>query len=374
MNLRNKLIGAQAQYIINNNAAPSIVLFRLSALGDVVLWLSVVQEIQRFYPHAKLTWIISSNFFPLLKGLPGVSFIVLEKKSGVSNFFDNIKKLRRFKFDVLLAGQASLRANLLYPFIKAKLKIGFSGRYARDAHRFFVDYGVPYEKEHLLDRFMRFAAALGVPKKPPTWQIPIDDAVSLNIVPMLEGDRQQKSFSGPWIALALSASKTERNWSISKYLELMQQLRQNFAAKLIIVGGPSDDEVVAANILLQQFNRPCLNLTGKTNFKQLAVVLQQVDLLISPDTGALHIATAVGTPVVGLHAVIAASQTGSYLFQDLAVDCYAAAVKLCLNSSLENIPWGTRVHDKRAMSCIAVSMVMQKVTQALSANGFKDNK
>jgi heptosyltransferase I len=106
-----------------------------------------------------------------------------------------------------------------------------------------------------------------------------------------------------------------------------------------------------------------LNLNGKTSLKQLAALLSQADVLLAPDTGAVHIATALGTPVIGLYAVATPGLTGPYQHQQYCVDRYPDALSRFLGAGQH--AWNTRVHHPDAMSLITVDEVMQQFKRVL---------
>src|SRR6185295_6261666 len=97
------------------------------------------------------------------------------------------------------------------------------------------------------------------------------------------------------------------------------------------------------------------NLVGKTTAKQLAAVLGRARALVAPDTGPVHIATAMGKPVIGLYAVAPSKLSGPYLSRDLVIDRFAEAVRTILQKDPAHVPWGTRVHRQKAMELIQVA-------------------
>lgn len=379
----------QALAILQKKPDAAIALLRMSALGDVVLWIAVVQAIQKTYPQARITWITSSAVFPLLQGLPRIHFVVLRKGNSWRHYFAYWKKLKNVSYDILLAGQASLRANLIYPLIKATLKIGFSGRKARDAHRWFIQQSVDDKPEHLLDSFMRFAYALGVPLTYQlSWDLPLtvaDKQYAKNIahsvsqlthaLPTQKNTTINTSDSvvadarltaRPWLlVLNPAASKAERMWPVERYIELLQLLHHRYSICCILTGGPGESEMAYVASIADACKDFCSNVCGQTTMHQLAAILQLADVVVAPDTGPLHLANAVGTPTVGLHAVIAAEQTGAYHYHALAVDCYPQAVDKFLKKNIQQVVWGERVHDVRAMDLITVAAVADKVQQAM---------
>lgn len=336
-----------------------LALFRLSAVGDVVMMVPVIRALQRTYPNLNITWITSKLAYRILEGLSGTNFIVIDKPDSVPGFLKVRQQVQQQSYDVLLAAQASLRANLIYPLIKAPRKIGFDNKRAGDAHRWFVNERVDFEREHLMDGFMRFAKALGVTDTSLEWNLPISEE-------QRDWATQQLAIkSGPWLAVNPMASKCERDWLVERYVEVIDKAAEKWGTNVVLTGGPSAEEKAFSQAIADKTMTDCLVLTGRTNLKQMAALLGAVDVLVAPDTGPVHIATAMNTPVVGLYAVAPPELSGPYLSQHLVVNKYPEAVATVLNENPDTIAWGKRVHSPAAMKLIMVEDVMKKLGEVL---------
>jgi heptosyltransferase I len=332
---------------------------RLSALGDVCLAVPLVRTLQHAFPDAKITWVTTAPMLQLLEGLDGVEFVLAEKASHPFAYLAFWRRMRSRSFDVLLGAQASFRAHFLYPLIRAKRKIGFAKNEARDAHWFFVDEHVRGRREHLLDSFLAFAEALGATKRILEWRLPIsagDDAFA-----------EKQLGSEQWIAINAMASKLERAWQPESYAGLIKACLERWKCNVVLTGGPSKVECMLGEALASESAKPSrlLNLVGRTTPKQLAAVLARAKVLVAPDTGPVHIATAVGTPVVGLYAVARPELTGPYHSQHLVVNRFPEAVRTILGKDPDQVSWKTRVKSSRAMEVITVEDVLQKLEQVL---------
>ena len=336
-----------------------IAIVRLSALGDVTLMLPTIHSILQRYPKAIITWIIGRSAYSLLAGLPGVEFIVIDKPNSISDYWRFRQQLHDREFDVLLAMQASLRANLLYPFIRAKRKIGYDNQRAKDGQRWFIDESIPFAPEHLLDSFFAFAKTIGVMEKVLRWEIPIDETTQ-NWATSLLTDLPR-----PLLVVNPAASKPERTWRSERYIEVIRAAQQRWHAHVILTGGNSDVEKTIGVTIQSAIGNNITNLIGQTSPKQLAALLQQCHCLLAPDTGPAHIANAMGTPVVSLFAVAPPQLSAPYLHQDLVVNRFPDAVRELLKQDPANITWGTRVHDSAAMDLISVDEVMGKLALVL---------
>lgn len=338
-------------------AVKSICLFRLSAIGDVCLCVAVVRTLQAAFPQATISWVISRPAYELVEGLEGVEFIVIKKPAGVMDYLQLRTQFRERRFDVLLAMQASLRANLVYPFIKAKKKIGFDAQRARDAQGLFTNEAIPFAREHLLDSFLRFAAVMGAHGHVTDFSLPIDEQHR-------QAARELLNKSGkPILLVNACASKTERDWPLDRLVAVIRYAQEKYQAQVVLIGGSAQREADTAKAIQQQVK--VQDIVGTTGIKQLAAIIEAADLLLAPDTGPVHIARAVGTPVIGLYAVAPSWLSGPYGKMDYCVDHYNDAVKDILGQDPQDVPWKTRVHDLRAMQMISVAEVTAMIDRLM---------
>lgn len=331
----------------------------MSAMGDVTLVVPAVKTIQKAFPRARISWIISPLAHELLAGLPGVDFIVMDKPASLGDYLALRRRLQPYRFDVLLAMQASLRINLIYPFIHARRRIGFDRRRARDGQWLFTAEQIPFQNGHLLSSFLDFAHLLGAREDDIRWDLPVPEA-----------DRQWaatqlQDLPGPYLAINPAASKAERNWPARRYVELIESIRRRWHPTIVLTGGPGELDMRLAEAICRACPEGVLNLVGRTRPKQLAALLQAVDVLVAPDTGPAHVATAMGTPVVGMFAVAPPGLSRPWLWPQLVVDRFPEAVEKLLGKDPATVPWGTRVHDVRAMQLITVDDVLDKLSQVL---------
>ncbi|WP_298624130.1 glycosyltransferase family 9 protein [uncultured Legionella sp.] len=332
----------------------SICIVRLSALGDVLMLVPLIRTLQDHFPETQLTWIISRPAYDLVEGMEGVEFIVIDKPKKLADYWQFKKQMSGRQFDVLLAPQASLRTNLMYPLIKAKRKIGYDAHRANDAHGWFVKERITAGQEHTLEGFLKFAEPLGIKNKAIRWDLPITSADyewAQNHLPMKD----------PILVVNPAASKPERSWPVDRYIDVLQQAIDKWQVQIVLTGGPGDYDRTLAEQILKVI--PATNLVGKTRPKQLLAVISNAKAVLCPDTGPSHMSTAVNTPVVALHAVTNPLISGPYRFQHLVVNRYPDAVSQVLGTSPEQNVWGTQVHGDEAMKLITVDDVMEQLAK-----------
>ncbi|WP_058472808.1 glycosyltransferase family 9 protein [Legionella quateirensis] len=332
----------------------SICIVRLSALGDVLMLVPLIRTLQASFPDTQLTWIISRPAYDLVEGMEGVEFIVINKPQKIADYWQFKKQMSGRQFDILLAPQASLRTNLLYPLIKAKRKIGYDSHRANDAHGWFVKERISPGQEHTLEGFLKFAEPLGIQEKVIRWDLPVSAADyewAQNHVPLKD----------PILVVNPAASKPERSWPVDRYIALLQQAIERWQVQIVLTGGPGEYDRLLADQILQVI--PATNLVGKTKPKQLLAVISSAKAVLCPDTGPSHMSAAVNTPVVALHAVTNPLISGPYTFQHLVVNRYPQAVETVLGCSLAQNVWGTQVHGDEAMKLITVDDVMEQLAR-----------
>ena len=332
--------------MMNMTPPQSICILRFSAIGDVCHAVSVVQAIQRQYPNAKITWVIGKIEAMLVGDIDNVEFIIFDKKTGLKGYSDLRKKLNNRQFDILLHMQVALRASIASLCIKAKQRWGFDKTRAKEGQWLFTNHKIKSQSQpHVLDGFMAFAEAIGVPVAPPQWNIPLSTQDNLWAHSQLS--HEKKNF-----IICPSASKAERNWSTEGYAEIANYMHEN-NYQVSICGGPTDSEKQLAKDIMQIATAPINNLVGGTSLKQLLAILKHADLVLAPDTGPAHMSTTVGTPVIGLYAHSNPGRTGPYNNLNDVAEVY--------HQHLPNSEWGQRAKGPNLMDDISVAQVKSRL-------------
>jgi len=341
--------------VVKTNQYQDICILRLSAIGDVCHAVSAVQAIQRHNPKAKITWVLGKVEAMLLAGLPGIKFVIFDKKQGKAAYQKLKSEFKGKKFDILLHMQVALRANIAAAYIPAKVKMGFDWSRCKEGHAIFTNKRIAAQTEpHVLEGFQGFAKSIGVPDYEPSWQMPHNKAdLALANQILADFDTPNKKV----FVISAAASKKERNWLPERYAALAQHAYKK-GFKVVLTGGPVDMEKALASDIQSYCDFEILNLVGKTNLKQLLCILKQADLVLAPDTGPAHMAVTVDTPVIGLYAHSNPKRTGPYKYQDFAVEVYHQNLKAQFGKTAQQLPWGKRCKGKDLMSQIQIKDVV----------------
>lgn len=341
------------------NAAPKSVCFlRLSAIGDTCHAVAAIQALQRYWPETKVTWIVGKIEAQLLDGLENVELVVFDKKAGLQGMQDVWQQLSDRRFDVLVHMQLALRASLLTLGIKARYKVGFNFKRAKEAQWLFTNKKISdTSSAHVLDSFFSFTEYLGVPKTKPTWQLPINE----NDIRFA----QDALGSKPTVVISPAASKDERNWLTSRYAELADWIIDQ-GYQVALCGSPAEREINLGHAIKEKMTHTPVNLIGQTSLKQLTAVLAKAKVVIAPDSGPAHIATTQGTAVIGLYGHSNPRRTGPYNNLDSVVSVYEHFVEQQQGKPAEQLPWSTRVKGDHVMQSITLDMVQSQLKPLLN--------
>lgn len=342
--------------MLNFTSEPkNICILRLSAIGDICHTLPVVRTIQANWPTTKITWIIGKVEFELIKDIPGINFIVFDKKKGIKEYLKIRNQLIDTHFDALFHMQMSLRASLVSLMIKSKIKIGFDRKRAKDAQWLFTNTKIEHvPQQHVIDSLFGFSEAVGISEHKLTWDIPVPDTARQSANALI-GSRSN------YIVISPCSSKDYRNWHVNGYAAVADYITKKYHYDVILTGGNSDIEKKYGEEIIRACEHPPLNLIGQTSLKELLAIIEGAQCMVSPDSGPAHMSTAMGTPVIGLYATTNPDRARPYLSANWVVNRYPDAIYKKHHKQIKDMPWGARVRDEWAMELITENNVAQMI-------------
>lgn len=330
-------------------APRSLCLLRLSALGDVTHVLPLLHTLRGAWPALEVTWVIGKGEHRLLAGLPGVRFVEYDKKAGLAG----MRAMRRAlgqRFDALLQLQVSARANLLSAFIPARRRIGYDKSRSKEGHGLFIDERIPDRPGiHVLDAIGSFCEPLGLVRDEVAWNLPVPDEAHAWAAAQWADDGRRTLMISPCSSHAL------RNWRAERYAALADHAAAQ-GWRIVLCGGRSELERTTGDAILAAMaaRDGVLDLIGKDTLKQLPALLARADLLVTPDSGPMHIANAMGTKVLGLHAATNPHRSGPYSDRRYCVDRYDDAARKFRGRPASELKWGTKIEAEGVMDLVAV--------------------
>ncbi|VFQ42602.1 glycosyltransferase family 9 protein [Desulfoluna butyratoxydans] len=331
--------------------AKKICVIRTSALGDVVHAMALVEALRHGYPDAEITWVLQPLAYEMVKHQGAADHYVLFDRKGGRKHWQALRK--RFKgevYDVVLMLQVSIKASAISTLIKGRLKLGFDMARSRECQWLFSNRRIPKKTPgHVQDQFFEFAEYLGVTDYPVAWNFGFTDAEQEERVAFFDG------LGAPAVTFVVASSSPDKDWPAARYAEAVDHVARKGLVP-VLTGGPSPREkALADEISRLAETKPVIAL--QNGIRDLLVVLSGSTVVVSPDTGPLHMAVALNVPTVSLFGYSNPRRCGPYRrFPELLIDRFT-------ESAEEN---GARRYFKTGrMEYISVSDVTEKIDLAL---------
>jgi len=348
----------------------SILVVMLSALGDAVMVLPVLSALRRAFPEARISWVIQPGPAPLAEGHAGVDRVipfqrvrgprpgaVLRSAAALARTVREMRQVAAAEssgtFDLLLDLQVYFKAGLITLLAPARIKLGFDYPRTRDLNWLLTTHRIPPHPQryaHVQDQYFEFLHHLGVDPEPLEYGLTLRSEERESQLRFLE------KLDGPLCALVLATSKPEKDWNAEGFAEVARELRGRFGMHPVLVGGRSPREEALA-LEVARLAPGIVEDARADDLRKLLWLLEGAELVISPDTGPLHMARALEVPVVGLFGATNPKRSGPYgKGTGLVVDGY---------SRFPGEEYGAEPELRRdGMARITPEMVMEKVALA----------
>jgi heptosyltransferase I len=290
----------------------------MSAVGDAVHVLPLLTALKAYRPESRVTWVLQPGAASLVRGHRAVDEIVEFDRARGWRAYQSVRSaLATRPFDVVLALQVYFKAGIVTSFAHSPVKLGFDRARARDANWLFTTHRIPARAgQHVQDQYFEFLDALGVPHGEPVW----------NLGPWPEERAWQREFLAGFdrqiVPIVVATSKAEKDWLPERWAEVCDALWSDFGLQPVLVGGRSPRELAAEATIMERASAPVRSALG-SGLRKLVGILDGAALVLSPDTGPLHITVALDRPVVSLIAYSNPKRVGPYRkFHDLMIDAY----------------------------------------------------
>lgn len=262
-----------------------ILIVKPSSLGDVVHALPTVARLRAKFPDAHITWLIGSGISSLLKNCPVINDHIEFHRRDSTKLPALLARLRREHFDLVVDLQCLFRSGFMTRVTGAPRRIGLSD--AREGARMFYNEIVPVTREHAVDRYLRVAGHLGCPAAPIEFPLGVSKPAGKEL-----------------IAINPVARWESKIWGDDNFSKLLDKLP---AKRIVLVGSAGERDRIEA------INRGrARNLAGGLDLFELAELYRQCAVVISNDTGPMHLAAAVGAPVIALFGPTDPALVGPY--------------------------------------------------------------
>lgn len=316
-------------------AAPRVLVVRLGALGDIVHAIPVAAALRRHWPDARVDWAVEARHAPLLALVPVVSALVpLDSRRVLGNggWMQTARVLRAARYDVALDVQGLVKSAVVARLSGARRVIGFDTASLREpsARWLYSEQVQPPAGRHVVARSLGVLRALGL--EGGAWEFPLRETTPAPAVRAII-ERQ----SGPFALLVPGAAWPNKRWPADRFGQLALVMAERFGLAPLVLWGPGEEDLAAA-VVTASGGRAVA--APETTIGDLAALMRAARVIVAGDTGPLHLAAAVGTPVVGIYGPTDPARNGPWSADDECVsrrgvcECYhkrtCVAARWCL--------------------------------------------
>jgi len=275
-----------------------ILVVNVNWLGDVVFSTPVFRALREKYPHAKISCLAVPRVVNILKQVPFIDEILVYDEKGADRFlFGKLKLISRLRgkgFDAAFLLHGSWTRALLVFLAGIPIRVG----YATKNRGWLLTHPVSMDKGlvHRSDFYLKVPETLGIVTGNHATVLELDDEAVEHVNSMLSNFQIQ---DGDFCVVAhIGGNWNLKRWPVENFAKLFDALVEEFKAKVIVCGG--EDDVALAREVSGLSKYPLYHLAGKTSFNELAALMKKASVVISADSGPMHIASSVGAPVIGL--------------------------------------------------------------------------
>ena len=285
-----------------------ILLIKPSSLGDIVHAMPVVAALKARWPTARLTWLVKRQWAELAERIEGVDR-VWPLDGSIAGWLRSVPALRSERWDLVVDLQGLLRSALIGWLSGGPVRVGFANGREGSPMFYTQRVTVPTADMHAVDRYVLVAAAIGAPvASRPEFRFIIRerDLVAARTVFSEHG----LSLEQPWLALNVSARWPTKRWPLSSFAAVAEELTKAGYGPIVAMGSAEDR--AAVHSLQAMTSCTIVDLAGAVPLGCLPACLSRATALVTNDSGPMHVAAAVGTPVVALFGPTSAARTGPY--------------------------------------------------------------
>lgn len=326
-------------------AHPSWLIVRLGALGDIVHALPLAAALRAWRPDARIDWLVDVRHRAILDHVAGLSAVVTvdtRRLRGSTGLAAVIRRLRDASYDLAIDAQGLVKSAALAHLAGARRVLGFAPGHVREPlARWAYDEQVTPRGPHVVDKAMALAVAAGAPAGPPAFALrpPPSDVVARVRSGLGLGSTQ------PFALLNPGAAWPNKRWPADRFGALARTIRQRHGWRSIVVYGPGEEDLATAVVAASGGpDGGAAALAPPTSLGDLLALLAGASLVVSGDTGPLHLAAALGRPVVGLYGPTDPARNGPWATDDVTVSraavCHCSHQRRCHAARwcLEDVP------------------------------------
>ena len=306
--------------------SPTILITRLSHIGDCVLTLPMLDRVKQIYPTSKIVWAVESPTQQLLSLVPEIDHIVKVPKSWMSNWrhWRSLRKeLLSHKIDIAIDPQGITKSAALAWISGAPKRVGLKGRWGRELSTWLNNQLVDTESLHIVDRSVELVNAMATTDQNEfhtrefDFKLPVCRDSQTKISQWLAENQNGGFETESFVLINPGGSWASKRWEVDRFGELAAEIKNQFGLPSVIVWAGDEEQKMASQIVAD--SNGSAMMACPTTLRELAALAERASFFVGSDTGPMHIATAVGTPCVGLYGTTRPEESGAYGDQHQAI-------------------------------------------------------
>lgn len=344
-----------------------ILIVKLSSIGDVVHTLPALSALKSALPNVEIDWIVEETASEILRGSPYIKNLYVVKNRGWANSLDKsretTRELKSRNYDIVIDFQGLLKSALWVLASGAKRKIGFSNY--REFSSFFLNEKLPaYDREkHAVDRYMDLARYViekqGRKVGDLKFNFPVNEKSKENI----DNLTRELGLEGKEFFIVTPVARwSTKMWNKKSFVGLIKDSAEKYNIDCLIAGGPDDFDY--CEDIASRVGGRATNICSKTSLKDFAELVGRAKFSITVDSGPMHIASAMETPVVALFGATASNRTGPYGKESrvisAGVSCSPCFSRVC--------KYEGKAEDMQCMKKITIEKVAEAVSQTVGSS------
>ena len=300
----------------------AILIVRLGALGDIIHALPVAAALRARFGDARIDWVVDERHRELLELVPVVDRRIVLRTRSVSlrrRVMALRRTLTRESYDIAIDVQGLLKSAVVARLSGARRVLGFTAPHLREraAGVLYTETHDPGDTAHVIEKNLTLAASLGADVSRIRVPLTVPASAALNVV----RDRRSAAGDTRFIVLNPGAAWPNKRWPPDRFGAVAQWLRREHGLRSVVTWGPGDHTMAAAVV---DGSAGAAELAPPTSIADLIAIVGEASLMVSGDTGPVHLAAAVGTPIVGIYGPTDAARNGPWSADDVTVSRFAA--------------------------------------------------
>ncbi|MFH1189433.1 MAG: lipopolysaccharide heptosyltransferase II [Candidatus Omnitrophota bacterium] len=276
-----------------------ILIVRLDRIGDVVLSTPVIKAMRDAYPDGHIAMMVRPYAREIVEGNPYLNEVIIYDKDsghkGIAGNYRFIQELKAKKFDIAVILHPTKRTHIVMSLAGIPERIGYDRKAG-----FLLTKPVPHTKQfgmrHEIDYTLGILRYMGIEPSTRALYMPTSDVSERKIRGIFDENRIKDT--EPVVVMNPGASCASKRWSVERFADVAGGLVERYGARIVVISGSADRHF--GDRLASLVKGACVNLSGKTGIGDIASLLRRAKLFISNDSGPVHIACAVGTPVIAI--------------------------------------------------------------------------